>query len=288
MTMKLGSTGPEVAAWQTLLASLGYTVGSIDGNFGARTEKATIQFQHDRGLAVDGVVGPTTLAASGRGVVAVPPSGIFDTSLRFIQASRYTKATRVRIVSLIVQHVMQNRQGSNTAEAVGAWFAGPDSRDASSHVGCDQDSVVQYVLPGDIAWGAQGANWNGYHVENAGFANQTADDWAKPENESMLLLNAKHVAKACNFFGIPRVRLSLEEVAMVTKDALIRQGKRGGQLSGHPGGLCGHFDVTRVWQDWAHYGLPNPRTMPSPFWPDHTDPGDSFPWERYLELLKAA
>jgi len=286
--LKLGSSGPDVEAWQRLLTSLGYSPGGPDGVFGKGTEKATIQFQADRGLSHDGRVGPATLAAaSSRPTRPVAP-GTFDSSLRFIPARCFTRMTAPRFVNLIVQHVMQDRQSSSTAEAVGAWFSSPTSRETSSHSGFDQDSGVQYVLPNDVAWGAQGANSNGYHVENAGFVSETAEDWARPENESMLRLNARHAALACNFFGIPRRQLSLAEVAECTRDAIIRKGQLAGALSGNPGGLCGHFDVTRVWQDWAHYGLPNPRKMAKPFWPSHTDPGPGFPWAHYIELLRNA
>ena len=190
---------------------------------------------------------------------------------------------------------MEARQGSNTAEAVGAWFSKPQSKTqpppagfgpaASAHAGVDEDSVVQYVLPGDVAWGAPGGNSNGYHVEHAGYSAETDADWASAPNTAMLALSAKHVAKACNFFDVPRVRLSLDEVAVCTRDALIRKGVLTGALSGSKGGLCGHRDLTDVWQNWAKFGLPNPRSGPNPWWPSHTDPGGDFPWTSYLELL---
>jgi peptidoglycan hydrolase-like protein with peptidoglycan-binding domain len=299
--LRLGSRGPEVKTWEETLVSLGYDVGgTVDDVFGPKVERATIRFQVDRKLAADGEVGDATRAAAGR--VAPGPSavaGMFDPTLRFIQASGYTRATYPRVVNLIPLHVMEARQGSNTAEAVGAWFAKPQSKSpgppppgfapkASAHAGVDEDSVVQYVLPGDVAWGAPGGNSNGYHVEHAGYSAETDSDWASPANESMLRLSARHVAKACNFFGLPRARLSIDEVAVCTRDALIRKGQLHGTLSGSTGGICGHFALTSVWQNWRYYGLPNPKAGPSPWWPDHTDPGAHWPWDHYLELLKAS
>ncbi len=54
--------GAEVLDIQTKLVSLGYKIGSSgpDGVFGPETEKAIRQFQKDRGLNVDGIVGPKT------------------------------------------------------------------------------------------------------------------------------------------------------------------------------------------------------------------------------------
>lgn len=61
-----------VKDWQTTLQKLGYYKGGvIDGVFGAGTDDATRHFQTDKGLTVDGVVGPATLAA-GRAAVPSP------------------------------------------------------------------------------------------------------------------------------------------------------------------------------------------------------------------------
>jgi len=48
---------------QTALAGLGYRPGPLDGVWGRQTASAVREFQKDRGLEVDGVVGPQTLGA---------------------------------------------------------------------------------------------------------------------------------------------------------------------------------------------------------------------------------
>lgn len=50
--------GEDVAQLQSRLSSLGFDCGKVDGIFGSRTEMAVIEFQHNRGLAEDGKVGP--------------------------------------------------------------------------------------------------------------------------------------------------------------------------------------------------------------------------------------
>jgi len=60
--LRLGSKGPEVAALQTSLNTLGYNAGAPDGVFGPKTQAAVIAFQKDAGIVVDGVVGPSTQA----------------------------------------------------------------------------------------------------------------------------------------------------------------------------------------------------------------------------------
>jgi hypothetical protein len=63
--LKRGSRGPAVQELQRKLTSLGYSTKGIDGIFGANTEQAVHQFQKARGLAVDGIIGPTTKKALG-------------------------------------------------------------------------------------------------------------------------------------------------------------------------------------------------------------------------------
>jgi peptidoglycan hydrolase-like protein with peptidoglycan-binding domain len=58
-TIKLGSSGPDVQAWQNVLGI------AADGKFGPQTDAATRAWQRSHGLTADGVVGPQTWAASG-------------------------------------------------------------------------------------------------------------------------------------------------------------------------------------------------------------------------------
>ena len=63
--LKRGSRGDEVVTLQKKLKQWGYYDGSVDGVFGAGTEKAVQYFQRKNGLAADGVVGAKTAAALG-------------------------------------------------------------------------------------------------------------------------------------------------------------------------------------------------------------------------------
>lgn len=70
-TLRKGSAGSYVTLLQTKLVQLGYDLSpyGADGKFGAKTESAVKQFQIDKGLNADGVVGAATWAALDSGSV---------------------------------------------------------------------------------------------------------------------------------------------------------------------------------------------------------------------------
>lgn len=76
-TLRLNSSGQAVANVQSRLAQLRYYNGTVDGFFGPQTQAAVIQFQRDRGLVPDGVVGSEVYRALGLASVPNnPPSGL--------------------------------------------------------------------------------------------------------------------------------------------------------------------------------------------------------------------
>ena len=91
--LKRGSRGDEVVTLQKKLKQWGYYDGSVDGVFGAGTEKAVQYFQRKNGLAADGVVGTKTAAAlgmtlSGGGQTAQADNSS-DRSVRLLAACIY-------------------------------------------------------------------------------------------------------------------------------------------------------------------------------------------------------
>lgn len=55
-----GDEGDVVRALQILLNGRGYNCGTVDGDFGAKTDNAVCKYQQDKRLVVDGIVGPAT------------------------------------------------------------------------------------------------------------------------------------------------------------------------------------------------------------------------------------
>lgn len=75
ITLERGDSGDAVSVLQQRLTELGYYSGPISGFFGELTESAVIQFQQNRGLAADGIVGPTTTEALRRAPSSNASSG---------------------------------------------------------------------------------------------------------------------------------------------------------------------------------------------------------------------
>lgn len=61
--LKRGCDGDDVTELQTMLNTLGYNCGTVDGEFGKQTDAAVRAFQLAHGLEVDGKVGQFTLGA---------------------------------------------------------------------------------------------------------------------------------------------------------------------------------------------------------------------------------
>lgn len=60
--LRIGTRGTDVKEVQSLLMSLGYYFGSIDGIYGPMTANAVRTFQRSFGLVADGIVGPITFS----------------------------------------------------------------------------------------------------------------------------------------------------------------------------------------------------------------------------------
>lgn len=68
-TLRKGCKNEYVSLLQTKLIMLGYNLGKYgaDGDFGTKTQEAVKEFQEDRGLKADGIVGPLTWAELDKG-----------------------------------------------------------------------------------------------------------------------------------------------------------------------------------------------------------------------------
>lgn len=166
-------------------------------------------------------------------------------------ASPNRYAGRASAVEVIVIHTMEAPEGAATAEQIAAYFAKPSTR-ASAHVCADSDSLVRCVADQDTAWAAPGANANGLQLELAGYAKQTAAEWADAYSTAMLELAAQQCAEWVRKYGIPVRHLTVAEL-------------KAGRM-----GFVAHDDVSKAFGKSTHW-----------------DPGPNFPWGPFLARVSA-
>lgn len=172
--------------------------------------------------------------------------------LSSIPARHFTGRTGdPRDISLVVIHTTEGDLRPGAARAVANWFASPKGPQASSHYIVDCHEIISCVDEKDVAWSAPGANQQGVHIELTAWARWSKNNWESILAHAMLGRAATLVADICARRNIAIRRLNIDE---------LRRGERG---------LCGHVDVGRAWKKT-----------------NHTDPGSSFPWGYFLELVR--
>ncbi|MCR4338559.1 MAG: N-acetylmuramoyl-L-alanine amidase [Gemmatimonadaceae bacterium] len=151
-------------------------------------------------------------------------------------------------------HTAECAETATMAEVLQGWDTTPDARGVSWHYAVDSDSITQSVRDGDRAnsVGRNASQETGIHVELAGRAKQTAEQWADDYSRAQLALTARLVAHLCREHDIPAARIGATQ---------LRAGERG---------IYGHADVTRAW--------PGTTT--------HYDPGVDFPWDAFIAAVR--
>jgi hypothetical protein len=121
--LRLGSSGVDVLALQSLLRTRGHDPGPSDARFGPRTDVAVRTFQATRGLHVDGIVGPQTRAELAiqstptrrrvpKARTPLSAAGLASTLARGHEAYFGTQPTRARL-SVAWSHVaLENGRGA--------------------------------------------------------------------------------------------------------------------------------------------------------------------------------
>jgi hypothetical protein len=151
---------------------------------------------------------------------------------------------------------MEAGESSKTAEACAAVFM-RGTRQASAHRCYDNDSIVECVHPHMYAYGAGGGigtrriNDCAIHLEHAGYARQTAADWADNFSQSMLFWSAIDCAQLCKEYAIHSV---------IRNEADLRAGRWNG--------ITTHAIVQRAFPSTGHW-----------------DPGPHFPLQSYRDLV---
>lgn len=176
----------------------------------------------------------------------------YETDLwTFVPARDFLQIQGKRSVRVIVMHTMEAPEGDQTAENVAKYFQKPDTP-SSAHTCSDDNSILQCVRDNNVAYAAPGCNNDGIQIELAGVANQTRKQWRDPYSIAVVAIGADIAAQYCLKYNIPPIHMSNEQ---------LRLGGRG---------IVGHVQVSQVYKK-----------------SDHQDPGPNFPWNRFMDAVKA-
>lgn len=242
---KKGQSDPEIGNWQRFLNETLSLALAEDEAFGPATEGATTTFQKKFGLEPTGTIDLLTRQIA-------RPLGFIP----FLAAKSYSSfwPGRRNVPTVLVIHTAECFERTGAADDVAAYFAGlrGPAPLASAHFVVDDELVTQCVRLGDEAWHAPGCNYQGIGIEHAGYAAQTAEEWADAFSKKELTVSARLTKKLATLFNIPIVKLSPDD--LVAKKS----------------GFAGHVDVTNAFNK----GI------------GHQDPGPHFPFEEYLQLVR--
>jgi N-acetylmuramoyl-L-alanine amidase len=114
-----------------------------------------------------------------------------------------------------IKWIVWHDEESATARSAALYFRSPQSG-GSAHLTVDDNECYRCLANEDIPWGAPGANEQGFHIEQAGFAKWSAVIWRKHLNT--LRRCAYKTALHCKQFDIPVVFLKAKD---------LKAGKRG-------------------------------------------------------------
>ena len=205
------------------------------GTFGAPAKRFLVEIQNTIGVPRSGAWGPAV-----QSVLFARSSQAIGT--RYEHAVRRSGERSLSAVKLYVLHDMENSDELQAAEQTGSFF---ESRSAtgSSHFGCDDDSIEQYLPLDVVPWGAPNANTDGIHIEQMGMAAWSTHQWYQ-KGAGTLMNTAWLLAYLYRHHdgAVPLRELS---------DAQLRAGGRG---------VTTHRQVTRVLGGGSH-----------------TDPGPNYP-----------
>lgn len=152
----------------------------------------------------------------------------------------------VKDVKLIVMHDTEG----GTAESIAEYFTSPGSG-GSAHLVVDDDKCYRTLANDVTPWGAPGANVDGFHIEQVGYAAWTSAEWEK--HEQLLHRAAYKAAYHAHLFKIPPVFVDA---------AGLKAGKAG---------ITTHAEVSLAFPNDAG---------------NHHDPGTGWPREKFMQLVR--
>ncbi|MDN5639795.1 MAG: N-acetylmuramoyl-L-alanine amidase [Actinomycetia bacterium] len=155
--------------------------------------------------------------------------------------------TNGRAVNLVALHTLEYPERSGAARWAAQYF---QTVQASANYITDAEEIVGNVWEKDMPWTTPGVNERSISIEQAGYAGQSATEWADAYSRAMLENSARLTADICLRNGITPRRLT---------DA---------QLAAGVDGIIDHVQASRVYRQ-----------------SDHWDCGDNFPWAYFMSRV---
>ena len=203
-------------------------------------EVDSIEMEHVPGQEMMRALNSLTLAE----VVEQP---IAANCLTTFTAAHHSGYRPLSAINLIVMH---STEGS-TAIGAAIWFRNPLSK-GSAHLVVDDIACFRCLKDDQIPWGAKGANYNGFHIEQAGFAKWSSYVWSKTHRKTLNRAAFK-AALHCKRYGVS---------ARFLTAANLKAGMRNGVTT--------HAECTKA------------------FGGNHTDPGTGWPRALFMSLVRAS
>ena len=147
-----------------------------------------------------------------------------------------------------IEHVVMHSTEGGTARGAAAWFQNPASK-GSAHLCVDDVVCYRTLEDNEIPWGAKGANFSGFHIEQAGYASWTSYIWSKTHRKTLNRAAFK-AALHCKRYGIPTRFVSASGLKLGVA------------------GITTHAECTKA------------------FGGNHTDPGFGWPKNLFISLVK--
>lgn len=180
------------------------------------------------------------------GIVKATKVESYSASCHFThKAVHYSGHRPLSVINLIVMHSTEG----GSAQSNASWFANRASG-GSTQLVVDDYSCYRCLEDNQVPWGAPGANYNGFHIEQCGYARWGASLWNKTHRRT-LMRAAYKAAFHCRRYGIsPRFLTA----------ASLKKGIRNG--------ITTHAECTKA------------------FGGTHTDPGAGWPRTLFMALVK--
>lgn len=265
----------QLTRWRELAGELAVTAFGFpvdwsatrdqDGIAGPRTKSAVRAFARWYTRAALPTSGDITLDVIAALELTLQPATAVDVDAEDRRFRAHLQGGARSATNVVVIHSTEGP----TAQSAATWFHDPRST-GSTHLVIDDDKVFRCVEDDRVAYGAHPFNRDGMHLEIAGFARWSREEWL--QHPRRIERAARVIARWCRLYDIP-VQFLQRESLLAGPSSRVR-------------GITTHGTIVAACGN-------KPGSLACGGAGNHWDPGPGFPLELVLdgilaELAKAA